>query len=331
MKHPNTNMKKPTIKIMTLAMVAGLGLLLGGCTTPDLKPFADSTAGLHQATVQTRDIVKTELREFKKAELFKDPDVLDNAEKVIPASFDARIKYMEAIVAYSDSLAAVADAAKNSQANAQALGDSVKGLADAVGPYGAAVGQAIPIFVTVAEKAEEAWAVHTLRQATKKAEPYIKGGAIIMESDMKNVRKILLRNEQPLIQKMEEPYANDLLIREEVIRLRNQETKKLLEALKQDNQGASVAAFNTNIAEYDKALENINQWYDPLQQREAEVTTRIEQEAQMVLNTYHGFQQWEKVHADLVTALENNRQPNIRELVRTVLEIKTEIDNLKKH
>lgn len=307
------------------------GLLLAGCTTPDLKPFADSTAGLHQATVQTRDIIKAELREFKKAELFSDASVLRDAETVIPNSFDARIKFMEAVVAYSDSLAAIVDASKNARANAQSLGDSVKGLADAVGPYGAAVGQAIPIFVSVAGGVEEAWAVHSLKEATKKANPIIQAGAVIMEADVLKIKSILVRNEQPYIQKLEEPYANDLTIREEIIRLRNEETKQLLDALKKDKQGAVVATFNTNLAEYDKAMASINLWYEPLQKNEADAISRLELEAQMMKNTVHGFQQWAKVHADLTKALEDNRQPNIRELVSTVLEIKTEIENLKKH
>jgi len=63
----------------------------------------------------------------------------------------------------------------------------------------------------------------------------------------------------------------------------------------------------------------------------AENDQRFASEEEIVQNTIQGFLQLAKIHADLKDSLAENRQPNMRELVSTVLEIKDEIEQLKKH
>jgi hypothetical protein len=78
-------------------------------------------------------------------------------------------------------------------------------------------------------------------------------------------------------------------------------------------------------------LDEADRWYLPLQEKETEVRLRLAAESRLMLQTAVGFNQWKKAHADLMLALEDDRQPNIRMLVSTVLEIKAEIETLKKH
>ena len=92
-------------KMIPLSAFAGLTLLVGGCTTPDLKPFADSTANLHQATVQTRDIIKAELREFKQQEIITNGDALAKGKHMPLTSLADAIKTHEIIFAADKSAA----------------------------------------------------------------------------------------------------------------------------------------------------------------------------------------------------------------------------------
>src|SRR4051812_43160832 len=95
-------------------------IALIGCQTPDLKPFADSTANLHQSIIRSQDIVRSELQGLRASHVFEDEGKLSEAEKTFTKAFAQRIAFMVAVVNYSDSLAAVADAGENGQAGAQA-------------------------------------------------------------------------------------------------------------------------------------------------------------------------------------------------------------------
>jgi hypothetical protein len=306
-------------------------LLCAGCSTPDLKPFADTTASLRQAVVQSQKIVRAEVGEVADAPNLPNPTVIAVDNEKISRLFDKRKAFMAAMVAYSDSLAAVADAGQNSRANAQALGDSVKQLASAAGPYGDAVGAGSDIMGKIYTLAAEAWAVHTLREATTKADPAIQSAAVIIQMDMKNVVAILQSVKEEANASLKYPHHEENIQRLRAMNKRTELMTELSDALGSTNMIERVAAYNRQAAELDKVLERMDAWYLPLQKQIAENNQRINGEVDIANNTIHGFQQWAKVHADLKKSLEENRQPNVRELVSTVLEINEEIEQLKKH
>ena len=326
------NMKMKILIPKTLWAFGGLLLLCAGCTTPDLKPFADSTASLHQAMTMTRDVVQSELSALKKAQVLTNALELADAEKNIPAALEARVAFMEAVVKYSDSLAAVADAGKNGEANAKLLSDSVTQLAGMFGPYGAAVGGVGDIVKTAYKLLAEAAAVHSLKTATAKSDPIIQGATQIMLVDMTNVINVLDIAGKALITKMDDPHMDDYGVRAKLLKYRKHAMAKLNSDLKDEAGYEQVLTqHNKANAETEKTLHGINEWYEPLQAKENEINQRFNQEKEVAQNTLKAFRQWAAVHADLTKALEQNRQPNIRELVSTMLEIKTEIANLKKH
>jgi hypothetical protein len=306
-------------------------LLCAGCSTPDLKPFADTTATLRQAVVQSQKIVRAEVNEVTNAPNLQNPGKIAVDNEKISALFDKRKAFMEAMVAYSDSLASVADAGQNSQANAQALGDSVKQLASAAGPYGDAVGAGTDIMVKIYKLAAEAWAVHTLREATTKVNPAIQSAAVIIQMDMTNVIAILLSVKEEANAALKYPHHEEIALRNRAVNQRNDLLTQLSDALGATNSIERVAAYNRQAVELDKVLSRMDEWYLPMQKQIAENNRRIADEVDIADNTIQGFQQWAKVHAGLKKSLDENRQPNVRELVSTVLEINDEIEKLKKH
>jgi hypothetical protein len=314
-----------------LTVVSLLLAPLTGCQTPDLKPFADSTANLHQAVVRSQDIVRSEFHELRTSNVLTNEDELINAERTFTNAFAQRIAFMEAVVNYSDSLAAVADAGKNGQANAQALGDSVKTLAEAAGSYGAAVGVAADVFAKIFGVAAQAWAVHSLKEATAKADPFIAYAAEIMQKDMNNIVDILATSQVPLVVAMQKPYRADIARRNSLLRFREAQSLQINEYLTKTNWPDLLTDYNKKIAEVNTILDAADKWYLPLNEKMGELQVRLDGESQLMRQTAAGFKQWERAHADLVQALKDNRQPNIRMLLSTVLEIKSEIETLKKH
>ncbi len=321
---------KQTLKRTALAYFSLL-LLCAGCSTPDLKPFADTTASLRQAVVQSQKIVRTEVDDVANAPNLPDLSMVAVDNEKISGLFDKRKAFMEAMVNYSDSLAAVAEAGQNAEANAQALGDSVKQLASAAGTYGDAVGAGSDIMVKIYKLAAEAWAVHTLREATAKADPAIQSAAVIIQMDMTNVVAILLSVKEEANAALKYPHHDENVQRNRALNKRNELMNELADALGATNMIERVAAYNRQAAELDKVLQRMDEWYLPMQTQIAGNNRRIAGELDIANNTIHGFQQWARVHADLKTSLEENRQPNVRELVSTILEINEEIEKLKKH
>lgn len=306
-------------------------LICAGCSTPDLKPFADTTASLRQAVVQSQKIVRAEVGDVADAPNLPNPAMVAVDNERICGLFDRRKAFMEAMVNYSDSLAAVADAGQNAEANAQALGDSVKQLASAAGPYGNAVGAGNDIMVQIYKLAAEAWSVHTLREATAKVDPAVQSAAVIIQMDMTNVVAILLSVKEEANAALKYPHHDESVQRNRALLKRNELLSDLTDALGATNAIERVAAYNRQAAELDKVLQRMDEWYLPMQKQIAENNQRIAGEVDVANNTIHGFQQWAKVHADLKKSLADNRQPNVRELVSTILEINDEIEKLKKH
>jgi len=177
----------------------------------------------------------------------------------------------------------------------------------------------------------EARAVHTLRETTSKMDPGIQKAAVLMGMDMTNVFNVLVTGEQELSAAIKAPYASDLILRNHLTHIRRDEVEQINNNFGTNNYLEKLTEYNQKLAKVDEVLTQMDKWYIPLQAQKAQNSQRFATEEDLVNNTIRGFQQWAKAHADLTKALQDNRQPNISELVSTVLEIKTEIENLKKH
>lgn len=325
-------MKNPIVNGILLMMAGGgLTVLLGGCSTPDLKPFADSTASLHQAMTQGQSIIRSEIDGMAQADNLPNPDQVQADKEQLVKAFDARIAVMAAVVNYSDSLAAVAAAGQNGQTNAQALGDSIQKLADLAGPYGEAVGAGTEIASQIYGLAAQALAAHSLRETTTKMNPLIQRVAVLIQLDMTNVLNVLATGETELNTAVQSPYQNDLILRIKLAKIRRDEVAKISSTIAATNYQESIIAYNQQLGAVDQMLALMDKWYLPLRAQQAQNSQRFATEEDLVNSTIRGFQQWAKVHAELAQALQADRQPNISELVSTVLEIKTEIATLKKH
>lgn len=175
---------KPSV--LKAKLIAGIILasLLSACTSiPDVQPFANSTANL--ATALNKGFAQTENQLLAlKAEYdaLKDPKKkqavqtrLDELRKRLKPTKEA----INALVAYTDSLAALAQAGKTGKEAAQKLTNSFEGLFNAVGQLlplpglPAGVKTAFDLITTANGAIANMRARHALKEAAEDAAPAV--------------------------------------------------------------------------------------------------------------------------------------------------------------
>lgn len=166
-----------------------LALMAVSCTTlPDVKPFADSTAGLAAAAGTHYGEVASDVASLK--------PVLMPGEKETDTTFQTRKKQLEgtqkifeetdknlnmlfgAMTTYSEKVASLAAAGETGAEAAQSIFDSVQGFAELAGMSGLPLGTAAaPItkgFKAIADEFTKMEAKESLKEAVAAAEPGVK-------------------------------------------------------------------------------------------------------------------------------------------------------------
>ena len=113
--------------------------IFGGCQTPDLKPFRDSTAKIHNSVLEAKDLFLEEQERVKEFVPDASKLALEREIDLFKTNWSARVNIMESMVKYASSLASVAEAPDRSKAALEGVGESVAELAVAAGPYAPAV------------------------------------------------------------------------------------------------------------------------------------------------------------------------------------------------
>ena len=161
--------------------------LITGCSLPNFKPFADATAELHTAVLETDSNVRKTLidagAEHKAQELGKQLAV--------------RITAMEAVVDYTDSLANIAEAGRTGGDNAGKLAGAVDGFLTALSASALPsnyVAMAKSLYGVVASVR----AARSFSQAVEQADPAIQAMAEILIADFDALESLLAQSAIPL-------------------------------------------------------------------------------------------------------------------------------------
>ena len=133
-------MKAIRFRAQGLAVLVSLSLLSGCTQLPDLKPFADATAAMAGAMRQG----------YTQTEAMLTRAGVDSAQvRTLQARWEPTRKAVNAMVAYSDALAALGDAGNKGEESAGALISSLEGVQQAVGALIPGL-PAIPTSITAA-------------------------------------------------------------------------------------------------------------------------------------------------------------------------------------
>ncbi len=292
-------------------------MLLGGCQTPDLKPFASATATVVENINRGGDLVMAPVARLTAMSSGQSAPAGDTVPPPIrlAASWQLRRRAADAMLSYSGALAAISDAAANRRANAAALVDSVRQLAAAVPGITVGSNAASDLVVSGAVAVVEVKAWHDLGRAVAAADPAVQMIAQAIRRDLaalafeyENQRRLpLMTSVYPALRELERDY----------------------EAVKagQRAQRAAVARNPADVAAGSELLRRdtlVNSLEPELNARRTE---RAQLEAAIV--TGREFYQaadsaigtWAAVHHDLVRAFAERRAPNLALLAERATEL----------
>lgn len=298
--------------------------MTSGCAIPDLKPFADATITLSTGVKEGGDHIIKSLKELpykKDGRLIHPTDVNHPANKLV-THWDERIRAMDALVAYSDSLASITSAHANAKSNVEAFGNSIESLGQYIPSASAYTGDVKALIELLMQTGIEIKSYHSLRKAVEKAQKPMGEIADLIYADVTDLEKINKR----MYQKSK---ANLGFEAKKVLAKYNDidgQRKKWVPRLKDKAQEANALEM---LKKYDQLLKNLQPELQAANESLANSKEKSEKLASLLSNAKKAIVHWKKANDGLAQALKNNRQPNIRLLVAKAIEIKSAVDKLR--
>jgi hypothetical protein len=272
---------------------------------------------------------------IREIETLQEVDPSNTTYGVALASFrhnwSNRLAVMEAMVEYTETLAAVADAPRQRAENVQAIGEAVQKIAANFGPYGGAVTGALDIASKLDGLVAQALAARTLRQAVERADPIVANVSEVLAKDFAAIGGALDIARAGLPSVLKAPHADALEARRMLLEEMPALYRKLAEDAGNGNWKGAAASFNAEVADAAKALAEMDRWYLPLSKELRDADMRLASEIALCEGAESGFRQWAAIHGTLLNDLRERRQPNWRLLLATVREIQQDIERIQQH
>jgi hypothetical protein len=318
-------------EIVLLVFIGVINFTTAGCgTIPDLEPYAQSTAALHSAASSSHDVVYKELSALARLNT-EDTDFAE-FPKTFSKAWQPRLHIMAAMVAYSDSLAAIAQAANDGHKNTKALAESLGAFVASVGgPYGIAASGATQIVGSLASAAIQISAANKIEEAISAADPVIQEVSDLIVKDFAELEKLLAKEnlESTLEAAIKRSYTTefgaDPGYRKRLIQLQKDARAKIHE------ERQTVPLNPTNLKEAEDRLSQLNdwlgatnQWHDKQESDLREMQARFASQRLVLGKTMDGIREWRAIHKNLAVSMKEGKQrPNYRLLYNTAMEIQT--------
>lgn len=308
-KAPRRWLKKLRLRLL------GLGLLLvAGCATPDLRPFAEATDSVASGIRQGGDRIV--------ADLAREPSLSGTTPDALQAEWGVRKQAADALVAYSGSLAAIAEASAHRKAHAAALHESLQTLAGSIPGVNLAAGAGGEAFRSVISAIIEVKAARDLAAAVRAADPAIQTLAAALKADFASISTIHLSHFRTA-----QMIASGSDIRD---------LRRLHEKLLAEQQNLRVAAARDLASPSALELARIDALLAPvrhdLQAHDALIARQQARIDEILLFHRHlaaAIDAWAAGHADLAAALAQNRRPDLVLLVARARELQEAVASLK--
>ena len=307
-------------------LIVGLStvLLISGCTTPDLKPFAEASKTL-SASVKTGG--ELAIKPLAKTPIWVTNSLVEPGDPAHPytaleVSWAERWKVMDAVAVYSASLAAISDAAAHRKENATELAGSVQQLASAVPGYGAAFNSAGALVVKGLEITVEVKAWHDMRRAVEAADPAIQLVARGIKLDFIEISHLF---EAPLNDQLAKLGASirPVVRIEQALRQQRDSQRRLVEADPGDSgKGAELTRLD---GLYATAVADLNQ----IRSARSKVEDQIAQGKDFFASAIRAVDAWAAANAELVKVFKEQRMPNFTLLIARAEELKEIVKQLK--
>jgi hypothetical protein len=354
---------------IALAVVAAVAV--AGCQTPNVNPFHEATTQLHSAVHQAYHTTSAQLDTFDAVD--GNGNSLRRTDTNHPANrfshtWAPRLEVIDAMVAYSESLAHVVQSGQQSKANAQAISAKVTELVKAT-PWAVYGEAADSIFRQVHALAVSVAQYSALAKAVGKADEPIQRVAAAMDKDLESVRRILELMHEDHLALIGQKYNHHLSYMNEVAATRSALHDQMLK-VGRSLDGARLkllearSALSSDVSDTQRteAQKKIDALLNKLEAAEADhvlVDNGLEQcegllarvgatesayqaelraardarhaSLTLLTATRGGIRRWAGAHRDLKFAIEQNRQPNVSLLLASALEIRETVQKIKNH
>ena len=318
----------------TITFVCGVAfqVLLAACgTIPDLEPYATSTAALHSAVSSSHDLLYKELSTLQG--FYPDDSEFAKFPEHFSKAWQPRIQVMEAMVTYSDSLAAIAQAAKDGQKNAASLAESLQTFVGAAGgPIGLAASPVgAKIFTALSTAVIEIQASGKLEEAVSAADPVIQEVSDLILKDYADLETLLAQDklesslEAAIKRSYTREFGADLAYRKELIKLQKNALGEIHAAqAKVPFNPSDLKQAEERFTQLNQWLTATNQWYEKQMGDLKQMQARFASQRLLLAKTKKGIQEWGTIHRDLAANMKKGKQrPNFRLLYNTAMEIRT--------
>jgi hypothetical protein len=309
-------------RVSSTIIVVLCALLLAACgTLPDGKPFADAT-GTWSASVRTSgQAISDSLRDAGSVEP-RDKAAYDKLTKDFEAAWSERIKAAQGVVAYSNAIADLLAASKESAETIKKAGDALEGLATAVGIPVAApvVGVATDLASFVFSRIAIVRAQRQLDDAVAQAQPAVDRIAIHLVDEANRKLKPYLKDAYDnIVNGIKDKYDADDNF---AAAFRGKQAAMRQATL---NDPAKVA----QLQEFDKVHANVAVRLKERDQKIDEAAAAYKARLQLVNALSTSTMAWAQAHRDLAAAIKEKRKVNAAELQETIVELKDLIKKVR--
>ena len=284
--------------------------VVGCASPPDLEPFASATAQLHHGVIASQTLFREEF-------LAVTPDAHREIE-TFDREWSHRVAAMDALSDYADSLAAIAQANRNSRQAAREFAGSLEHFFGAMGVSGLAGSEAFAVGAELYGVIREAAAARSLSQAVNAAHPAIERATIILCQDIDAMIRTLRTAPEVHKARLETPQAQD---REHAWNALVAQRDAMLMQLAHewDDQHATLLP---QLEQISAVLEAMRPWHESYHAALNAIDARSQRQIDMLLKIQNGLKQLSQLHGQLAAAIEQGRRPNVRLLLNTAIEIR---------
>lgn len=329
-----------------------LGALLAGCRTPpDMRPFADATS---QFTGAIKIAGRTVAAEIDAMTAKWPPDQRATTDKIIRQfnqQWAQRNALSDALLEYSVSLSAIAQAGEQGEQSARALADAFQKLCGAIAvampPAAAAVG-AINIGAQLYGRFARDYAAKTLGEGMKKLQPSIDETATVLSDSLVQLETSLdaIRDQNAQNIEDEEIDGAKVSTRRHNAKMLTSRRADLLKMLGDGNGardalragllkaadptkqrelhrlGALSSDITSELAAVEISLKSETETLAVIDTRKAADRDRLTTEMVLVHTVRRGLGDWAAAHARLAAAALEKKPLHVEDLVQTALDIR---------
>lgn len=342
---------RPLIGSMSL-----VALLACGCrTAPDLKPFAEATSQLSSSIKASGKTVVAEVDTMSSGwDKTQRATAMTTADK-FQKQWLRRNALADALLDYSASLTAIAQAGEQGQQSAQAVADSFKKFTDAIDvalPQAAAVEETVKIGSYLYGKFAQDHAAKTLGESMRRLQPTIDETASVLGSSLKQIEIGLDAIRDQNTQNVEDESLDGLKGGLKVTTGRNtvhalserraallamlNDGTKTRDALRADllkgtddakeKEYTRLTALNTDIttelAAIEGSLKLETEKLAPFDARKVADQNRLTTEIELVQTIRSGLDDWAAAHSRLAAAALERKPLQVEDLVETADQIR---------